>query len=122
MRTLMRAFAGVARAGVASDARDFSRWLQLSGRGGRGYAPAVRAHSETVLFGGVRVRVIDAEITITTSAGRATARCRLITTLADPARYPAGEIIALYHERWVRHEVAWCEWNSQKEDRLMLVT
>jgi site-specific recombinase XerD len=34
-----------------SDARDFSRWLQLSGRGGRGYAPAVRAHSETVLRG-----------------------------------------------------------------------
>ena len=24
--------------------------------------------------------------------------------------------------RWVRHEVAWSEWNSQKEDRLMLVT
>ena len=51
MRTLMRAFAGAARAGVASDARDFSRWLQRSGRGGRGYAPAVRAHSETVLRG-----------------------------------------------------------------------
>jgi site-specific recombinase XerD len=32
-------------------ARDFSRWLQLSGRDGNGYAPAVRAHSETVLRG-----------------------------------------------------------------------
>ena len=51
-------------------------------------------------FGGVPVRVIDAEITIATSAGRTTGRYRLITTLADPARYPAGEIIALYHERW----------------------
>ncbi len=40
----------------------------------------------------------------------------------DPARYPARELAVLYHERWVRHEVAWCEWNSQKEDRLMLVT
>ena len=29
---------------------------------------------------------------------------------------------AEYHEWWVRHEVAWSEWNSQKEDRLMLVT
>jgi hypothetical protein len=33
------------------DAWDFSRWLLLSGRGGKGYAPAVRAHSETVLRG-----------------------------------------------------------------------
>lgn len=30
------------------EARDFSRWLR-SGRGGAGYAPSVRAHSETVL-------------------------------------------------------------------------
>ena len=51
-------------------------------------------------FGGVPVRVIDAEVTITTSAGRATGRYRLITTLADPARYPAAEVIALYHQRW----------------------
>ena len=27
-----------------------------------------------------------------------------------------------YHQSRVRHEVAWSEWNSQKEDRLMLVT
>jgi hypothetical protein len=51
-------------------------------------------------FGGVPVRVIDAQVTVVTSAGRAAGRCRLITTLADPARYPAGEIVALYHERW----------------------
>jgi hypothetical protein len=73
-------------------------------------------------FGGIPVRVIDAGITITTSAGRATGHYRLVTTLTDPARYPAGELVTLYHERWVRHEVAWSEWNSQKEDRLMLVT
>ena len=51
-------------------------------------------------FGGIPVRVIDAEVTITTSAGRAASRCRLITTLADHARYPAGEIVAPCHERW----------------------
>jgi hypothetical protein len=73
-------------------------------------------------FGGVPVRVIDAEITIATGAGRTTGRYRLVTTLADPACYPAAEVTALYHERWLRHEVAWSEWNSQKEDRLMLVT
>ena len=47
---------------------------------------------------------------------------RLITTLLDWRRYPAGELVRLYHERWVRHEVAWSEWNSQKEDRFMSVT
>jgi hypothetical protein len=67
-------------------------------------------------------RVIDVQVTVTASAGHATAGRRLVTTLTDPDRYPAGEIAVLYHERWVRHEVAWSEWNSQKEGRLMLVT
>ena len=54
---LLRWFRFTWAAGIAwdradqRDARDFSRWLQLSGRGGKGYAPAVRAHSETVLRG-----------------------------------------------------------------------
>ncbi|HUN34169.1 MAG TPA: IS4 family transposase [Trebonia sp.] len=51
-------------------------------------------------FGGVPVRVIDAEVTIATTAGRTAGRYRLVTTLADPACYPAGEVIALYRERW----------------------
>ena len=51
-------------------------------------------------FGGIPVRVIDAQVTVTTSAGHATAGCRLVTTLLDPARYPAGEVAVLYHERW----------------------
>jgi hypothetical protein len=51
-------------------------------------------------FGGVPVRVIDAQVTVTTSAGRSSERCRLITTLADPARCPAGDLVTLYHERW----------------------
>ena len=51
-------------------------------------------------FGGVPVRVIDAEITVTTSAGHATGGCRLVTTLTDPARYPAGDLAVLYHQRW----------------------
>jgi hypothetical protein len=52
------------------------------------------------VFGGVAVRVIDAQIAIATSAGRTASRYRLVTTLADPARYPAGEVVALYRERW----------------------
>jgi hypothetical protein len=51
-------------------------------------------------FGGVTVRVIDAQVTLTTAAGRTAGRYRLVTTLADPARYPAAEVIALYRERW----------------------
>ena len=54
---LLRWFRFTWAAGIAwdraeqRDARDFSRWLQLSGPGGKGYAPSVRAHSETVLRG-----------------------------------------------------------------------
>jgi hypothetical protein len=51
-------------------------------------------------FGGIKVRVIDAEITIMTSAGRTAGRYRLVTTLLDPARHPAGELVTLYRQRW----------------------
>jgi len=63
------------------------------------------------LFGGVEVRVIDAEITIATSAGRTAGHYRLVTTLLDPARYPAGEVATLYHERW-EVETAYLEMKS----------
>jgi hypothetical protein len=52
------------------------------------------------VFGGVPVRVIDAAWTVTTSAGRFTSGCRLVTTLTDPARFPAPDLAVLYHERW----------------------
>jgi transposase IS4-like protein/DDE family transposase len=75
------------------------------------------------LIGGVKVRIIAASVTITCHDGTSYGDSyRLATTLLDHRAYPAGALIALYHERWVRHEVAWSEWNSQKEDRLMLVT
>jgi Insertion element 4 transposase N-terminal/Transposase DDE domain len=51
-------------------------------------------------MGATRVRVIDCEITIATSASRCTGIYRLATTLLDPAAYPATELIRLYHERW----------------------
>jgi hypothetical protein len=62
-------------------------------------------------FGGVPVRVIDAEITIATSTGRSCDGCRLITTLTDAARYPAGDLAVLYHERW-EIETAYLELKS----------
>ena len=62
-------------------------------------------------FGGVPVRVIDAEITIATSTGQSTDGCRLITTLTDPGRYPAADLATLYHERW-EIETAYLELKS----------
>jgi Insertion element 4 transposase N-terminal/Transposase DDE domain len=51
-------------------------------------------------FGGIDVRVIDAEISIATTGGRHTGGYRWITTLLDHHRYPAFELAQLYHERW----------------------
>jgi Insertion element 4 transposase N-terminal/Transposase DDE domain len=51
-------------------------------------------------LGALRVRVIEAEITIATTAGRRTGVYRLATTLLDHHRYPAADLIALYHQRW----------------------
>ena len=51
-------------------------------------------------FGGIQVRVIHAQIAITTSTGRHTGDYRWITTLLDHQRFPAVELARLYHERW----------------------
>jgi hypothetical protein len=52
------------------------------------------------VIGTVRVRVIDAQISVKTSDGIHTSGYRLITTLLDPRTHPAGELIKLYHRRW----------------------
>jgi Insertion element 4 transposase N-terminal/Transposase DDE domain len=65
--------------------------------------PVLRRHrdgSYRSSFGGTLVRVIDAEITVATTAGRVTGTYRLVTTLLDPNRYPGVELVTLYHERW----------------------
>jgi hypothetical protein len=47
----------------------------------------------------VRLRIIDAQVSVTTSDGmRLGGRYRLATTLLDHRRYPAAELVALYHE------------------------
>ena len=51
-------------------------------------------------FGGIDVRVLDAHIAITTSAGRHIGHYRWITTLLDHRCHPAVELARLYHERW----------------------
>jgi hypothetical protein len=51
-------------------------------------------------IGGTRIRVVQCEITIATSAGRHTGAYRLATTLLDHRRYPAADLVSLYHRRW----------------------
>jgi Insertion element 4 transposase N-terminal/Transposase DDE domain len=51
-------------------------------------------------IGTVRVRVIECEITIATTAGRHTGVYRLATTLLEHHRYPAAALVTLYHRRW----------------------
>ena len=63
------------------------------------------------VMGGVTVRVIQAEITIATPAGRATGSYRLATTLTDPHTWPAATLLALYHQRW-EIETAYMELKS----------
>jgi hypothetical protein len=63
--------------------------------------------SFTSVIGGVQVRVIAAEVTVTCHDGTAYGGCyRLATTLLDHRAFPAGQLMALYHERW-EHEVAY---------------
>jgi hypothetical protein len=52
------------------------------------------------VLGPVRIRVVDAEIVVTSAGTRHTGRYRLITTLLDHRGFPAAEIVACYHQRW----------------------
>ncbi|HEY3606772.1 MAG TPA: IS4 family transposase [Pseudonocardiaceae bacterium] len=63
------------------------------------------------MLGRLQVRVIECEITISTEAGWQTGVYRLATTLLDHHRYPAAELIRLYHDRW-EIETAYLELKS----------
>ena len=52
------------------------------------------------VLGGVKVRIIECQITIATTAGAQTGTYRLATTLLDPRQHPAFELVKLYHQRW----------------------
>lgn len=46
------------------------------------------------------VRVIDCTIAVATRTGRRSSAYRLVTSLTDPARHPAADLVTLYHHRW----------------------
>lgn len=53
------------------------------------------------ILDGLQVRMIEAEVSVSGRDGsRVHDRYRLITTLLDHERYPAGDLVAVYHERW----------------------
>ncbi|WP_245594375.1 IS4 family transposase [Actinospica robiniae] len=67
--------------------------------------PPVLAHlpdgSYLTLIGTLRMRVIEAEVTVTATDGSThTGTYRLITTLLEHRSDPAPTLLALYHERW----------------------
>ena len=65
--------------------------------------PVLARHGDgsyTSIIGGVRVRIIACEITISTTAGTRTGVYRLATTLLDHRQFPAFQVVKLYHERW----------------------
>jgi hypothetical protein len=63
--------------------------------------------SFTSVIGGMKVRVIAAQVTVTCHDGtRYGGGYRLATTLLDHRAFPAPALMALYHERW-EHETAY---------------
>jgi len=63
--------------------------------------------SFTSVIGGVKVRIVAAEVTVTCHDGSSySGFYRLATTLLDHRAFPAGQVMALYHERW-EHEVTY---------------
>ncbi|WP_327033126.1 IS4 family transposase [Micromonospora ureilytica] len=62
-------------------------------------------------IGALTVRVVEARISITTTAGTHTGDYRLITTLLNPHTHPAADLIRIYHERW-EIETAYLELKS----------
>ncbi|WP_344733978.1 IS4 family transposase, partial [Spinactinospora alkalitolerans] len=72
-----------------------------------------------VMRGKRRLRLIEAQITIATGQGQSTGRYRLATTLVDVDRYPATDLVALYHQRW-EIETAYGELKSSLLGRRVL--
>ena len=59
------------------------------------------------LIGGVKVRIITAQVTVTCHDGTTYGGSyRLATTLLDHRAYPAEALMRLYHERW-QHEITY---------------
>jgi len=94
----------------AYDAGDLMKQVSATGahflvRGSATRKPAVNEvlpdGSYLSRIDGLQVRIIEADLDVHGADGtRLGDSYRLITTLLDWRRYPAGELVRLYHERW----------------------
>ncbi|MDG4792374.1 IS4 family transposase [Micromonospora sp. WMMD1082] len=76
--------------------------------------PVIRRHRDgswLSVIGAMTVRVVDAEIVVSMNGKRHVGRYRLITTLTDQRRFPALDLVTLYHQRW-EIETAYLELKS----------
>ncbi|WP_406300845.1 IS4 family transposase (plasmid) [Embleya sp. NBC_00888] len=97
--------------------RGFDSWELLSAISDRGADYLVRSRTARTpmilkrlpdgsylsVFGNGRlpVRIVEATVVVRFADGsRRTEPWRLVTSLIDHRRYPAGELVTLYHERW----------------------
>jgi hypothetical protein len=87
--------------------------LLIRCKNGRKLSQVRRHHdgSWQTIIAGRPLRVIEARIAITTTAGTRTSDYRLLTTLLDPRTHPAAQLIQLYHQRW-EIETAYLELKS----------
>jgi Insertion element 4 transposase N-terminal/Transposase DDE domain len=77
--------------------------LLIRCKDGRNLPPITHLPDHTWLarMGSVTVRVIDATISTRLHGGATrVGHYRLVTTLTDEKRYPAHELVTLYHQRW----------------------
>ena len=94
----------------AYDAADLLKAVSATGahvlvRGSAARKPAVRSgparRSYLSRIDGLRVRIMEADLDVHGADGtRLGDSYRLITTSLDWRRYPAGELVRLYHQRW----------------------
>lgn len=76
--------------------------LLVRAKNGRKLPPLGRLPDGSWLsqLGALRIRVVDADITVTSQGLRRVGQYRLITTLLDHRRFPARDLVTLYHQRW----------------------
>lgn len=76
--------------------------------------PPTRRHHDgswQTVIAGRPIRVIEAQIAVTTTTGVTVSDYRLLTTLLDPHAHPAAHLVTLYHQRW-EIETAYLELKS----------
>ena len=100
---LLLADRNFAAAGLIADITATGAQVLIRCKDTRNLPPVRRLGDRTWLarMGAVTVRVVDARIDVRLGAtAHRGGHYRLVTTLTDENRYPAEELVKLYHQRW----------------------